>query len=120
LGSFFEVIKKPDVMELNGPRIRIQRPSQKHIIRLVWLLEAIFHFFSFFIFFHFSFFFVAVLLFIIQITKIYNNNKIFKCLMVLDLYDSLLPTHRSISFYICQDNFGFVLRLVLYVDVHTV
>ena len=40
----FEDVKKPDVVGLNGHRIRIQRP-RKHIIRLVWLLGATFHFF---------------------------------------------------------------------------
>ena len=39
----FEVMKKPDVMGLNGLRIRIQRSRKQ--IRLVWLLKATFNFF---------------------------------------------------------------------------
>jgi len=34
LGLFFEVMKNPDVMELNGPRIWIQGP-RKHMIYIV-------------------------------------------------------------------------------------
>jgi len=34
LGQFFEVMKNSDVMELNGPRIWIQRP-RKHMIDIV-------------------------------------------------------------------------------------